>query len=285
MRKKTAKQLIKSIEMDLPDSAAFELIESKTVLPLSGFHTFADGLPCLGAFLIESETNQRLWLLVIDWKDIGNFYVVIYPEKRGASPIAELHNQISGHDSVDLAWKYQPRKQDGSDRNDERKAAFIQAAGSLEFVVSMPSAIITLDDFLLDLFNLKALRIAADNLTQCGNFTNKSSFPEGRRIERMHKSRERDSAVVRQAKARHSQIHNNKLPCEVCGFEFSRHYGAIGEGYIEAHHTRPLSELAAGEICHTRLEDLALVCANCHRMLHRRRPWASISDIKKRLRK
>jgi predicted HNH restriction endonuclease len=30
----------------------------------------------------------------------------------------------------------------------------------------------------------------------------------------------------------------------------------------------------------TRAADIALVCSNCHRMLHRRRPWLTMSDLK-----
>ncbi len=47
-----------------------------------------------------------------------------------------------------------------------------------------------------------------------------------------------------------------------------RIYGAHGEGFIEAHHETPLAERNIEE--ETRIEDLRMVCANCHRMLHRR---------------
>ncbi len=47
---------------------------------------------------------------------------------------------------------------------------------------------------------------------------------------------------------------------------------AIGSDFIEGHHTVPISELK-GEV-KTKVKDVALVCSNCHRMLHRRRPLA-----------
>ena len=53
--------------------------------------------------------------------------------------------------------------------------------------------------------------------------------------------------------------HGN-LICEVCGFNFESHYGELGEGYIEGHHTKPISEMDHNE--ETRIEDIALVCAN-----------------------
>ncbi len=55
-------------------------------------------------------------------------------------------------------------------------------------------------------------------------------------------------------------------------------YGEIGDGYIEGHHTKPISEMSENE--QTKVEDIALVCANCHRMLHRKRPWLSITELK-----
>jgi 5-methylcytosine-specific restriction enzyme A len=45
-------------------------------------------------------------------------------------------------------------------------------------------------------------------------------------------------------------------------------YGTeLGEGFIECHHRSPLSEL--DKPTKTTLDDLALVCSNCHSMLHR----------------
>jgi serine/threonine protein kinase len=58
-----------------------------------------------------------------------------------------------------------------------------------------------------------------------------------------------------------------RLACEACGFDFAQVYGKLGEGFIECHHTKPVSKLRKGD--KTKLSDLALVCANCHRMLHR----------------
>ena len=58
-------------------------------------------------------------------------------------------------------------------------------------------------------------------------------------------------------------------------------YGLIGEDFIECHHTLPVSELTPDS--KTRIEDIALLCANCHRMVHRRRPWLRIEDLRKLL--
>lgn len=102
-------------------------------------------------------------------------------------------------------------------------------------------------------------------------------FPEGKIIELQHKARERNPALIKLAK----ENYRNKcksLDCQVCGFSFIKKYGEIGEGFIEAHHAVPLSNLSKAK--KTKIEDIILVCSNCHRMLHRKRPWLTIDSIK-----
>lgn len=69
-----------------------------------------------------------------------------------------------------------------------------------------------------------------------------------------------------------------RLCCEVCGFDFLATYGERGRGFIECHHTVPVSSL--GEGGRTSVKDLALVCANCHRMSHACQPWWSIEEAR-----
>lgn len=71
--------------------------------------------------------------------------------------------------------------------------------------------------------------------------------------------------------------------CCICGFDFEETYGAIGRGFIEAHHTKPVSSLKEGERVSTK--DFVAVCSNCHRMIHREYPaldWRKIKVIQKR---
>lgn len=90
---------------------------------------------------------------------------------------------------------------------------------------------------------------------------------EGMRRLRTHLEIERRWQVVRQAKQVWTQI-DPLLRCEVCRFSFASRYGTCGEGFIEAHHRTPLAQLDGPTV--TRVTDLAPVCSNCHRMLHRR---------------
>lgn len=100
---------------------------------------------------------------------------------------------------------------------------------------------------------------------------------EGRILTRLHTYRERDRAIVRRKKEGHVKQHGS-LHCEACNFNFFAHYGARGENFIECHHTKPVSDLTQGE--KTKLTDLVLLCANCHRMVHAARPWWTMSDLR-----
>lgn len=88
---------------------------------------------------------------------------------------------------------------------------------------------------------------------------------EGRRRLVSHLRIERNHALV-ELKKRSVLSATGGLSCEVCSFDFNV-YGALGSGFCEVHHRRPLSE-ATSEV-HTSLSDLAVICSNCHRMVHR----------------
>lgn len=92
---------------------------------------------------------------------------------------------------------------------------------------------------------------------------------EGKLVHRLHASRERNRAL-RNEKIKGFQEQNGDLFCEVCGFSFLEKYGSLGFGLIEVHHVQPLSSLT--EESATSLEDLMLVCPNCHMVIHSGEP-------------
>jgi HNH endonuclease len=94
-----------------------------------------------------------------------------------------------------------------------------------------------------------------------------AGFMEGdRKLLREHLVRERNQALV-DLKKKLERESTGRLACEYCGFDFRAYYGKIGEGYIQAHHKRPIYELTRGR--RSSVNDLELVCGNCHPMLHR----------------
>ncbi|MGW5680335.1 HNH endonuclease [Nonomuraea sp. NPDC003754] len=102
------------------------------------------------------------------------------------------------------------------------------------------------------------------------------SAPEGRLLLRRHLTRER-SPKLRRRKIESVLKNGGQLACEACGFDFQKQYGERGSGYIECHHVIPLHQAGEG---HTKLVDLALICANCHRMIHRRAPWPTPAQLR-----
>jgi len=95
---------------------------------------------------------------------------------------------------------------------------------------------------------------------------NAENFGEGAATLRLHMVRERNGQLVAQKKAAVLK-YNGSLKCEVCNFDFESFYGEIGKEFCEVHHLNPISERT--ENISTHLEELAIVCSNCHRMLHR----------------
>ena len=108
-------------------------------------------------------------------------------------------------------------------------------------------------------------------------------FQEGRLLTRIHKTRERANKLVKIKKEDAQKANNGDLICEACGFNFKAKYGDHGDGFIECHHKIPVSEIEPGQ--KTKLEDLSLLCANCHRMIHRRQPWLSVEGLIEIIRK
>ena len=89
--------------------------------------------------------------------------------------------------------------------------------------------------------------------------------PEGTLLKVQYLKRER-SPALRRKKIAFVKGNGGLIDCEICSFNFSKIYGMRGEDFIEVHHKRPLHD--SGPTI-TRLDDLALLCSNCHRMLHR----------------
>ena len=92
---------------------------------------------------------------------------------------------------------------------------------------------------------------------------------------RWHRRAERNRRLAQAAKKYHGTV------CQGCQFNFGAAYGSHGEGYIEAHHLVPFAELVTrpGEVILDPREDFAVVCANCHRMLHRS-PGLSLDQLR-----
>jgi len=79
-----------------------------------------------------------------------------------------------------------------------------------------------------------------------------------------HRKVERNRTATQFAK----NFHGNR--CQAWNLDFSERYGEIGRGFIEAHHLRPIATLDEGvPVKYDAAADFAVLCPNCHRMIHR----------------
>ena len=104
-------------------------------------------------------------------------------------------------------------------------------------------------------------------------------FVEGRVVTELHTRREREPKLRERLLA--SRRGSGKLFCEMCGGPPLSQKAALQDAHFEAHHIIPLSSTGART---TRLTDLALLCANCHRLLHRaiaiEKRWLTVAEGK-----
>lgn len=99
------------------------------------------------------------------------------------------------------------------------------------------------------------------------------SFEEKKTL-RYHKFVERNSNLSKRTK----EIHG--YTCIACGFNFIKKYGEIGTNYIEAHHLIPFADLNENSKVSPK-NDMTVLCANCHRMIHRLQNFSNIEEFKK----
>jgi hypothetical protein len=67
--------------------------------------------------------------------------------------------------------------------------------------------------------------------------------------------------------------------CEACDFNFEATYGALGKEYIECHHVDPLGARDTPST-KTSVRDVRMLCANCHRIVHRKRPPLPVEELR-----
>lgn len=99
-----------------------------------------------------------------------------------------------------------------------------------------------------------------------------SGYPEGSLIRIEVNRYERDRRNRSAALAIHGRA------CKGCGMSFEETYGAIAAGFIEVHHTTPVSQLGPDYQLDVQ-RDLIPLCPNCHAVVHRRSPPLSIAEL------
>lgn len=92
---------------------------------------------------------------------------------------------------------------------------------------------------------------------------------------RLHRSIERQAGHSKEVKKRQGTI------CKGCDKDMANVYGEVARGLIDAHHLTPLSNLKEGEIARfDPIEDFAVLCPNCHRVIHRMDDASDIAALR-----
>lgn len=157
----------------------------------------------------------------------------------------EIGKRIDKHASIDLVWEGKcwkdvedlQVKEIGIKDDDESTAVAVMPSTSFE----------------------PYLRLAFNKQDDEKYYSNRI---EGDRIQIFTTRYERNPDLRKKA----IEIHG--LRCQVCDLSFAEMYGEIGEGFIEVHHIKPISEGPREVNPET---DMICLCSNCHRMIHRKR--------------
>ena len=111
------------------------------------------------------------------------------------------------------------------------------------------------------------------------------AFVEGKIITEMHKRKERNPNLRKEIVSERKK--KNMVFCDICGrkpyFDSS-----IDEcAFFECHHIVPLAQ--TGGLVKTRKEDIAFLCSNCHRAIHKKiakeKKWFTPDEMKQFLKK
>ena len=94
-----------------------------------------------------------------------------------------------------------------------------------------------------------------------------------------HYYRERDP-TLRRRKLAHMIDNSDGLSCECCNDKAAR-YRERAKRVFEIHHKIPLASYDGGRI--TQLHEVAVLCANCHRVIHATNPPRTVEDLRAEL--
>lgn len=112
-------------------------------------------------------------------------------------------------------------------------------------------------------------------LARCSesNTTGTALYNEGLRFSLM------STVIERNPLARAACIEHYGCKCNICGFDFEKAFGELGNNYIHVHHHVAVST-RDGEYNVDPIEDLIPLCPNCHAMAHRQSPPVAVEKLR-----
>ncbi|MBN1459309.1 MAG: HNH endonuclease [Armatimonadetes bacterium] len=138
---------------------------------------------------------------------------------------------------------------------------------------------------LLGAERITVLKLTDEHLRQLGEGDDQSPQPaevteaeEGQIVQASVRFRQRNRALVDAKRAQCAQ----PMRCELCGFSFRNRYGPTVKEVLEVHHCNPVAEMEGVVV--TTIDDLVLLCPNCHRALHSTKPAMTVARLKNMIR-
>lgn len=139
-------------------------------------------------------------------------------------------------------------------------------------------AIEIIEDDLKKLISFYDSFIAESNLsTNWTDFKKAKTISEGKRLLKQHFVLEQNPGFLKEAKNSALKKYG-EIRCEICGFSFFEHYGRRGRDFIETHYKKPITKNQSQD--KIQLKDIAMVCSNCHRIIHLKYPVLSWEETK-----
>jgi hypothetical protein len=219
----------------------------------------------------EFKMSQGNYLLVIRDNDIEKYFPSPYQQMEGinstrAAAFEYFHKKYGVNLFVDnlkiTLCSYSPFRSKPLSRRYHSEDEF------LKFITDHPSNLSIKDDVQEIILDIE------------GEIWEYESRVEGTLSYYYGKRYERDAINRKRA----IEIHGTT--CKVCCFNFEEVYGERGKDFIEVHHLNPLSNFDGVEVIINPETDLVPLCANCHRMIHRRHnDVLTLEQLKSMLRK
>ncbi len=184
----------------------------------------------------------------------------------------------------DLGFKFEDSF--SHEKHEALKNAYISVNGQKGINKGYEVLSSTLDDFSYEMATLVQSVATHQNILVTKKYYPKpitaTSFYEGDNITKEVTHKKRNASVVK-LKKELALKENGKLICEICGFDFNKTYGhRLGNNFIECHHIEQLSKKLDRKVT---VNNLALVCSNCHQMLHRRTPPYKLNEVAQSLKR
>lgn len=236
-------------------------------------------IPWLAVFdlLVTDSAQHGYYPVVLFRRDMSGVYLGLIQgvteaetKYKGESVDAlrvraeDFRLQLSGAPANFPETKIDLRSEPGDHRARLYEAGIICAA--LYEVDSLPSEL----ELVAELKHLMGLYgvLTYNESIPIGNSSKESDETAEMNIEdltrlRYHKRIERNAMLVKEVKRRQGSR------CRACSLDFSEVYGPLGQGYIEAHHLTPVYQLKGQRLHLDPERDFAVLCANCHAMIHR----------------